>query len=391
MKWYYFPIQSAQNNNEGIPALDLAGKRPNEARPGIAWARRRPRPPRCAHTRGCWRARSGGLAVVEMEAEAPPPLRTGVPKPRRSETDRGKGGHRPKPRMDIGLHKNQWVKTCVDARSSLCTATCAADTAACSCALCSYYICPVPECKWSGSSRSRHAKSRRACSAVPIAFRYQPGADVGKMVRVALESTAVLTCASQEAEAAAATEASQVQNPPAAPPAYPPAGVEPFAESAARPAAVGAVAQPAIASAAPIPPDSVMGALEDAEDRNSHKRARTDGATATPSAATVPTHALMHAPAVPTGVPETHAPLVPMGVPEALLEASAMPTGVQSPTEPPSLPIDLQRAPVEPPRALGEPSRAAVAPAQVTHTSVTPTHVVPQPQPLAVAPSSVAS
>jgi hypothetical protein len=38
-------------------------------------------------------------------------LHTGAPKRRLSETDKGKGGHRPKPRMDPALHKNQWVKT----------------------------------------------------------------------------------------------------------------------------------------------------------------------------------------------------------------------------------------------------------------------------------------
>ena len=74
--------------------------------------------------------------------------------------------------------------------------------AADSCPSRSYYVCPLPECKWSGSSRSRHAKSRRDCSAVPIAFLYQPGADVWEMVRVALNSQEVLTSASQEAAAA---------------------------------------------------------------------------------------------------------------------------------------------------------------------------------------------
>jgi hypothetical protein len=29
------------------------------------------------------------------------------------EKDKGKGGHRPKPRMERGDHKNNWVKTCV--------------------------------------------------------------------------------------------------------------------------------------------------------------------------------------------------------------------------------------------------------------------------------------
>ena len=48
-----------------------------------------------------------GRQGIVMEAAPPSPR----DKPRLSESDRGKGGHRPKPRMDIGLHKNQWVKT----------------------------------------------------------------------------------------------------------------------------------------------------------------------------------------------------------------------------------------------------------------------------------------
>lgn len=112
---------------------------------------------------------------------------------------------------------------------------------------------------------------------MPIAFRYQPGADVGKMVRVALESTAVLTSASQEAEAAAATEGTQVQNLPAVPLAYPPTAA-PFAGPPARPAAVGTVAQPSIAAA--MPPGSMTRAVEDAEEQLSHIRARIDDGTA---------------------------------------------------------------------------------------------------------------
>lgn len=42
-----------------------------------------------------------------------PPTAPSVRRPRLTEADRGKGGHRPKPRMQKGLHKNQWVKTCV--------------------------------------------------------------------------------------------------------------------------------------------------------------------------------------------------------------------------------------------------------------------------------------
>lgn len=277
-----------------------------------------------------------------------------------------------------------------EGRASLCAAIGAADADARCGASRSYYICPVPECKWSGSSRSRHAKSRRACSAVPIAFRYQPGADVGKMVRVALESTAVLTSASQEAEAAAATEAAtegtQVQNLPTAPPAYP-STAEPFAEPPARSAAVGVVAQPPIASAPAMPPDNMTRTVEDTEQQPSLKRARTDDRAASATANNLAAAASASAATVTAGpatavgatteiepVPTYHY-VVPTGVPE-------------SPVDPPSAPVNLPRASVEPPRAAPAPTQTT----RVAHASVTAAQVVlPNLGSAAVAPSRASS
>ena len=269
-----------------------------------------------------------------------------------------------------------------------------------SCPSRSYYVCPLPECKWSGSSRSRHAKSRRDCSAVPIAFRYQPGADVGEMVRVALNSQEVLTSASQEA--AAATGATQPRNPPPkAPPAYRPAAQR-LAAPRVRPAAATV---PPIASATAVPDRRMPKALEEAEEQSSRKKARTyegpadeQAAAAAASAATATaeanaaaaaaavaaaltmsttteaaalpthasTHALLHAAAVPTGVPDpAQVRMVPMGVPEAPIAAPAgvAPAGVpNSPAEAP---------PQEPPHGLvpqvfSKPGPPAAPPTTVT-------------------------
>lgn len=64
---------------------------------------------------GCGWTRCERSMEAEARGAAHGQLRTGVPKPRMPESDRGKGGHRPKPRMDPSLHKNQWVKTYVKA------------------------------------------------------------------------------------------------------------------------------------------------------------------------------------------------------------------------------------------------------------------------------------
>ena len=61
-----------------------------------------------------------------------------------------------------------------------------------------YYVCPLPECKWSGSSRARHSRRRPNCSAVPIVFRYRRGVDnVADMARTALHSAASKATAAQ--------------------------------------------------------------------------------------------------------------------------------------------------------------------------------------------------
>lgn len=73
-------------------------------------------------------------------------------------------------------------------------------------------MCPVPACKWSGSSRSRHAKSRRECGAQPVAIRYQPGTDVGGLVRMAQSDPKVFAAATMEI-------AERAEQGPAAPPA----------------------------------------------------------------------------------------------------------------------------------------------------------------------------
>jgi hypothetical protein len=118
----------------------------------------------------------------------------------------------------------------------------------------SYYICPVPACKWSGSSRSRHAKSRQKCSAQPVAIRYQPGTDVGGLVRMALSDPKVLASASMEM-------AEKAEQGPVAPPKAAATRIPPKDPPAARARPAGPPMEPPTkpptrTGAAPPPPAS---------------------------------------------------------------------------------------------------------------------------------------
>ena len=176
-----------------------------------------------------------------------------------------------------GTHKNSWVKT--------------------------YYMCPVLDCMWSGSSRTRHAKAKPLCTGIPVALRFEPGADVGQMVRTVRADPALLAAAqatpggagvatapepsaaapdpggpatlrpleqnefrTQSAPAAAAPPPSQPPTePPARPRAQQPAGPPPAPDPA--PAAAPAPAAPAVPpAAAPAAPPAAAPAVGDAPD-----------------------------------------------------------------------------------------------------------------------------
>ena len=101
-------------------------------------------------------------ALDAAAAAAPPPLAA----PAAAAPPKPKGVNKRKAK---GTHKNSWVKT--------------------------YYMCPVLDCMWSGSSRTRHAKAKPLCTGIPVALRFEPGADVGQMVRTVRADPALLAAA----------------------------------------------------------------------------------------------------------------------------------------------------------------------------------------------------
>lgn len=220
---------------------------------------------------------------------------------------------------------------------------------------------------------------------MPIAFRYQPGADVGKMVQVALSNPAVLTSASQEAAAAtgvrhrsASQEETRAHYSLTGPPPQRPA-TDPPTEPLVRSAVVGRVSSQAPVAPAAAASSHTVARIEGAERLLLQEQAQANegtvsvaaaeqpatmaaaaamngavhaavnaaavaSATATTETAAMsmhaPTQALMHTPAVPTGVPADVPPGVqarllvevptgvPTGVPAGGVPAGGVPTGM---------------------------------------------------------------